>query len=823
LEAHARAFAAGEWPPAGAEAVDVEGLYDRLAERGYDYGPVFQGLRSVWRGEGEVFAEVALPEDQQADAGCFGIHPALFDAALQAAGASLLAQDGDAGGSGRAMLPFSWNGVRLHAAGASSLRVRIGRAQADTLALTAADESGALVASVDALVLRSISSEQLSGARSNRSLFHLDWAPIAAAAAVEAAGAMAPEGAAAGGWVVLDAEGRGLAGALEAAGIEAETHADLGSLGEAIDGGAPIPAVVLVGCVDGKGLPGVGAEDLPGAVRGETLRMLALAQAWLADERFSGSRLVLATRYAMVVDSGEGAPDLVGASLWGLLRSAQAEHPGRFVLVDIDEQDASLRALSGALAADEPQLAVRGGRVSAPRLARVAAPPEDAAEDRLRALDPRGTVLIVGGTGALGGLLARHLIEGHGVRSLLLASRRGPEAEGAVALRAELEALGARVEIAACDASDRAQLERLLESVPEDLPLTAVVQAAVVLDDGVLQALTAERVERVLAAKVDAAWHLHELTRDLDRSAFVLFSSASGTFGNAGQGNYAAANVFLDALASYRRAQGLPAVAVAWGPWAEDGTSGSQHGGVGSERFTRMGVLPLSSAQGLELFDAAHASEHALLVALRLDPAVLRALAKAGIMPALLRGLVRAPAPRARAAAESLAQRLAGVPEDERQRVVLELVRSEVAIVLGHASGDAVDEQRAFKDLGFDSLAAVELRNRLSAATGLHLPSTLVFDHPTSTAVAGHLLDAVARSGIAPAAAMDAELDRLVLALASIASEDAQRATVARRLQALLAELGDASPSNGAVAVAEKMHSATADEVLDFIDRELGS
>jgi acyl carrier protein len=305
---------------------------------------------------------------------------------------------------------------------------------------------------------------------------------------------------------------------------------------------------------------------------------------------------------------------------------------------------------------------------------------------------------------------------------------------------------GAGVQVAACDTADRAALAALLARVPGDSPLTTVVHAAGVLDDGVTGSLTPARVDAVMRPKADAAWHLHELTRDLDLEAFVLFSSAAATMGNAGQGNYAAANAFLDALATRRRTAGLPAVSLAWGLWADVSALTGQLGEGGRARISRAGITALTADEGLALLDAALARDEALLVPVRLDVAGLRAhAARGGVVPALLRGLAGGPArPSAASAApgasaELLSQRLATLPAGDRDRILLDLVRSEAAAVLGHASAEAVEPDRAFSDLGFDSLTAMELRNRLNAATGLRLAATLVFDYPTSTELAGYL------------------------------------------------------------------------------------
>ena len=476
-----------------------------------------------------------------------------------------------------------------------------------------------------------------------------------------------------------------------------------------------------------------------------TERTLGLLQRWLVAENLANARLALVTRGGIAVD--DESPDLASAPVWGLVRSAQSETPGplparrRSSPVARQHHRRSTRRESapwGAIAAlDEPQLAIRDGRLLAPRLTRAvdAGTAGDMTGDAaLTALDPDGTVLITGGTGGLGALFARHLIQRHGARHLLLVSRRGAAADGVPDLVAELEGLGAQVRVAACDVADRAQLADLIGTL--ERPLTAVLHAAGVLDDALVDSLTPDQLARVLRPKVDAARHLDELTTGMELSAFVLFSSVAALIGSPGQGNYAAANAFLDALAARRRAAGLPATSLAWGLWADATGITDGLGAAELARLERMGGEPLSTELGLELFDRARRRDDALLVPVRLDLAALRAQARAGLLPPLLRGLVKSPARRT----GSLAQRLAGVPETDRERVVLELVRAQVAAVLGHASTDAIDPDRAFKELGFDSLSAVELRNRLTQASGLRLPSTLVFDHPNTAAVVRFLL-----------------------------------------------------------------------------------
>ncbi|WP_343980709.1 type I polyketide synthase, partial [Streptosporangium amethystogenes] len=526
---------------------------------------------------------------------------------------------------------------------------------------------------------------------------------------------------------VLGSEAADVVAAWRPGGDPVPVHVDLPSLVEA----GPVPGVVLTRVVVDP------AGEMTESVHESAARVLGLLQAWLADDRFADSRLVLVTRGAVAAGDGEVVADLAAAAVWGLVRSAQSENPGRFVLVDMDEEP----ALPGVLASGEPQVAVRGGEMRVPRLARVASgsgPGED------RAWDPEGTVLITGGTGGLGALFARHVVAERGVRRLLLAGRRGLEAPGAVELRAELVAHGVEVEVVACDVADRDQVAGLLARVPADHPLTAIIHTAGVLDDGTIPSLSPERLDAVLRPKVDAAWHLHELTQDMDLAAFVVFSSVAGTIGASGQGNYAAANAFLDALAEFRRAEGLAGLSLAWGPWAQEAgmTGGLDEADL--RRMARAGMPALAPEQGVALFDAAVGSGEPVVAPVRLDLAALRA---HGEVPHLLRGLVRDPrrsaASMTAAGDGTLVRRLAGLERADRVRVLADLVRAEVALVLGHASPKTVDVRREFRELGFDSLTAVELRNRLNAVTGLRLPATLVFDHPTPAVLAEFLLDEV--------------------------------------------------------------------------------
>ena len=1035
-------LAASQWPPAEADEVAVHGVYEQLADAGFAYGPQFQGLRAAWRQGEQVHAEVTLPLDNEAPgepaagpgAHRFGLHPALLDAVLHAT-AFLPMEDTAAG-----RRPFSWRGVELHATGASAVRAHLQLTGPDSVSVALVDPTGQPVASVESLTLRDVAPDRISSARpaGGRPLFHVDWPAV-----------RTPDAPPSTGLTLLRTDGSTLADDLARVGVRVTTVSE--AAGSTADGGGLETLIVP--------LAGQDAHQA-------TAHALSVVRTCLAEHSLAAARVVFLTHGA--VDApGTTHHDAALASVWGLVRSAQSEHPDRFVLVDLDHQDASYAALPAALAAGEPQLALRGGTLHVPRVTRLATdqgaggalePPvteggwrldieekgtlenlrlvpcdhdrrpletgevriavraaglnfrdalnalgmypgeassfglegagvvldigddvrhlapgdrvmgmfpsafgpvavadartvvripagwsfgeaasvpivfltayyalvdlgkvragesvlvhaaaggvgmaavqlarhlgaevfgtasagkwdalrgegleetriassrdlrfesallaasggrgmdvvlnslarefvdaslrllprggrflemgktdirdprqvaEDhpgvvyrdfdlieAGPDRIKemlgslvelfesgvlrplpvtawdvrrapeafrfvsqarhvgkvvltmpsVLDPAGTVLVTGGTGGLGALVARHLVVERGVRRLVLASRRGAQAPGAGELGQELAGLGAEVRFVACDAADRDGLAAVLAGIPAEHPLTGVVHTAGVLDDGVISSLTPERLDTVLRPKADALLHLHELTRGADLAAFIVFSSTAGVFGAPGQANYAAANAFCDTFAAHRRTLGLPATSLAWGPWAQaDGmTSGLAEADL--QRMARAGLPPLTAEQGLALFDAALGRAEAALLPMILD---VRALAAGGTPPPLLRGLVRTP-PRRTAAtattgadtAQSLALRLSTMSAADRRHAVLDVVCGQVAAVLGHASAAEVGEDHAFKDLGFDSLTAVELRNRLNSATGFLLPATLVFDYPTPAALADHM------------------------------------------------------------------------------------
>ncbi|MFD4433685.1 SDR family NAD(P)-dependent oxidoreductase, partial [Nocardia sp. NPDC058497] len=696
------------WPPAGAQPLPIDGVYDELLDIGYGYGPFFQGLRAAWHRGDELFAEVALSDPGDAEG--FGIHPALFDSALHAG----IIHGLRGGGSGAPALPFAWNQVVLFSAGAAVVRVRI-EMQGDRFAVQIADEQGQPVLSVGALVSRPVSAERLGAGRVSEALFGVQWVtvPLSSAMGVEP------------GRVAVLGSGQG-SGAVRRYGDLAALIADLDATPDPV-----VPEIVLLECPHHDGAP-------PEAARHVAAGVLDTVQRWLADSRFADSRLVVLTRQAVSTADAERV-DLGQAPVWGLLRAAQAEHPSRFQLLDLD-QDHDPIAVATAAAAGEPEGALHGANLLVPRLTRHA-------PGTIARLSKSGTVLITGGTGGLGAVIARHLVTEHGVGHLLLTSRRGPDAADAAELCAELVELGARVTIAACDVSDRLALAALLDTISGQHPLVGVVHAAGTADNGLIESMTPDRIDQVFGPKVDAAWHLHELTLDHALSLFVLLSSAGGLVLAAGQANYAAANVFLDSLAAHRHRLGLPATSLDYGMWARSTALGAELSEDAVDWMRRQGYPPLTEADGLALFDSAIATDTAQLVALRIDPAVLRT--RGEQIPALVRAIAPIPVRRHSRSrtGQAFAQKLAGLSDTARKSALLDLVRSVAADILGHASVDAVEPRQAFQQLGFDSLGAVEFRNKLNAATGLQLPATLLFDYPNAQIVAEFIDSRVTGTG----------------------------------------------------------------------------
>ncbi|MFF3426897.1 type I polyketide synthase [Streptomyces sp. NPDC002602] len=765
------------WPPADAE-------------------PTAQD--AVWRREGELFAELALTDEEAADADRFGLHPTLLAAVTELVGEL-------------AGTPVHFDGVSRHATGATALRARLTRTGPEAVTVRLTDPEGEPVLTVDRIVVREgTATEAPAGAPGTESLYRLTWTPAPQADT----GQGAPV------WAVVGDDPHALAKALaNTQGAEVRTYPDVAELGEAAHRG------------DGPDLVVLTVETAPGelleSVRHTTHRTLALAGDVLADARLTGARTVFVTKRA--VAAGDGGPvDPAQAAARGLLLSAQAEHPERFVLADLgdrdDDADLLATAVANATVEGEPQLAIRGGDVFVPRLAPVT---ERRPDTHAAPADGHGTVLVTGATGGIGTEIVRHLAAEHGVRRLLLLSRKGPQDPRAAELGRELAESGARATFVACDTADRAALAAVLADVPREHPVTAVVHIAGVVDDGVLTTLTPERVDTVLRPKADAALHLHELTAELGLSHFVLFSSGVGTLGGAGQANYAAANAFLDALAHRRREAGLPATSLAWGLWETTSGMSANLSDGDRRRMAQAGVLAFSPEQGLALFDRAWDSDATTLVPMRLDLAVLRRKAGDATLPAAFRGLVRAPLRRASGAAaaapaQTLAQQLAGQSESGRQSLLLELIQRQVASVLDYGADVPLDPRRPFRELGFDSLTAVELRNGLIAATGVQLSAALVFDYPTANALAEHLQSKILRSVAGAPLPVLTQLDHLEAALAASPPDNGIREQIATRLRGLAAAWNGREDDTSEGDITSKLDSATDEELFDFINAEFG-
>ncbi|RSN45174.1 polyketide synthase [Amycolatopsis sp. WAC 04197] len=651
------------WPPPGAQPIDLDGFYARMEASGLAYGPAFQGLRAAWSVGNDTFAEVELPAEAADDAGRFGIHPALLDAALQSG--LVRAEVGEDG----VELPFEWRNVTLSASGATTVRVRITGTTGGRRSVTLADDSGGLVAKIG-----SVTGRPLDDAAAVNTLFRLGWSAAPPPGVTTAAGPL-----------VL------------------ENH-DLSDLPP----GSMLPGTVVVPVR-------AGSADTVGETTGQ---VLAVLQRWLAEPRLQNVRLVLRTSGAVAVRPGETVRDLAQAAVWGLVRSAQVEEPGRFTLVDAEPG----APLARALATGESQVAVRDAVVLVPRLSQATA-------GRPAGWDPEGVVVVTGASGAVGAEVAAHLAEAHGVRRLLLLSRHGTIPPH---LARRLAATRTDVLVRACDVGDRDALAGVLARLPEDWRVRGVVHAAGVLDDGVLSAQTPQRLGRVLAPKATGAWNLHELTRNLPLDHFVLFSSLSGALGSGGQAGYSAANAFLDALAEHRRAGGLPATSIAWGHWSEVGGMTAH---LTRQRDRRRLGAGMTTAQGLALFDAAAAMDEAAVLAGPIDPGAWGP----GPVPAPLRALVSATARRAVETTESTRVRLARLAAADRAEAVTKVLRAELATVFGHDRAEDVAADAVLRELGLDSLTAVELRNRIKELTAIRLPVSALFEHATLPELAAFL------------------------------------------------------------------------------------
>ncbi|WP_218024539.1 SDR family NAD(P)-dependent oxidoreductase, partial [Nocardia lijiangensis] len=797
----------GPWPPVDAIEVDLTDAYERIADHGYGYGPVFQGLRRVWRRADEVFAEIALPSETGADPGAFLMHPALLDSALHAMLPGIDAYTGEAG------LPFAWHGVRVFATGPEHARVRFAPAtvgadsESGAVSVWLVDSEDAPILTVDALTMRAIP-EQLgqSGRTAARqdSLYRLDWTDYPLRQPVSGNRDR---------WVLLGGD-IGPGGENPAVGARFE---DLAGLTAALDSGHAIPEVVLAAVAADSH-----ADSMVEGVYRRAEDTLGLLQAWLAEPRFADARLVVVTRRAAGIGAvesgsatGDSASGLVGASVWGLVRSAQSENPDRFVLVDTDGSAESWRVFGAAVDSGEAQLVLRAGQVSVPRLARVGLANGELDQDVSPMWDERSTVLVTGGSGALGSMLARHVVTAHGVRRVLLVSRRGESAEGFAELREGLLAAGAAsVTTVACDVADRAQLAEVLAGVDPEFPVRVVVHTAGVLDDGVITSLTDAQLRRVLAPKVDAAWNLHELTREMDLRGFILYSSVSGVLGSPGQGNYAAGNAFLDGLAQHRHALGLPATSLAWGLWEQaSGMTGHLQDGD-RQRMKSRGFIAMTEADGLALLDRSIGIGSPTVVPATFDLNALRASGIGGIFTDLWQTAARRSAANGAVDSSVLRHRLAALSVEERHTMLSDLVVAEIASALGHEHAAEISGDRSFKDLGMDSLTAVDIRNRLTRMSGIKLPATLVFDYPNAESITNYLGELLADGGDSQKSILET-IDSLRSSLPAYLTDDSIRSEIVSRLSRML-DLCNVSSSSEIV----DLDAASDDELFALVENK---
>ncbi|MEU1405784.1 SDR family NAD(P)-dependent oxidoreductase [Streptomyces sp. NPDC005728] len=700
-----------QWPDTAEEAWTAQ-TYDRLAALGLGYGPAFQAVRSaVTTGDGEILARLSLPSSARDVADPYPVHPALLDAALHVTAALGLSD-------GRALLPVAVGRCTLPPGGTGDLTALVRRTGASatdlTLDITLWDADGLPAGRLEAVRLRAADPADLdAGSENARHLYELAWTAVTEeppAAAQDLTWAVAGDPA--------DPRAEAALHALE----RRETGADV------------VVRFWPRTTLDEE--PTATAHELAATALAELQRLLALPDAE------TPARTVWVTRGAVAVADGDAVPGYAQSVLWGLARSARAEHPDLgLTLLDLDDSDpaSALRAAAAGLG-DEPELALREGKLYAPRLVRARpvnaphVPAEGQDEHRgAEAVPTDGTVLITGGLGAVGRHIGRLLAE-RGVPRLLLTARRGAEDPRATGTVAELAALGAAAEVVACDVTDPDDVADALARAGEELPLRGVVHCAGILDDGVVAELTPERLARVLRPKVDGALHLHRLTADTPPDLFLLVSSAAGVVGNAGQGNYAAANAFLDQLAHHRRALGLPGSSVSFGAWAGEGLAAAH---ADLDRMARLGHRALTPDQGRDLVALSLRRGAPHLVAWALDLPRLRASGAAGTT--VWRSLLP-PARTGTGAGDALADRLARLPGSERAERVLALVRDEASRALGLRSAESVRPDQPLRDLGMDSVTAVELRNRIGTRLGTRLPATLLFDHPTADRLAEYLL-----------------------------------------------------------------------------------
>ncbi|WP_323748124.1 SDR family NAD(P)-dependent oxidoreductase [Catenulispora rubra] len=776
----------------GWQQVDLDQLYPALTARGYHYGPAFQAVAEAHTdpasGRTRTLSRLADGQSHQG----YTVHPTLLDAAFHPQAAP------GATDTGQILLPYSYSGISLHGRPGAELHTVMNPGPDDnTLTLSATGAGDAPALTIQAIHLRPTALQNLTGAPP---MLHLVWTP---ADQVDLAGVADSGGS--------DSHDR----------VTVATAADIGALAQAMvqDDAAPKVLIHVVG-TQPEDDPDSDTRTHVDRLHQACADQLALLTGFLTNDRLRQTRLLVVTRHAT---AAVGTPNPVHAAVWALTGVAQNEHRDRIVLLDTDTDGdtdgdtADESAFGKALASGHAQTAWFEEQLLVPRLQST----ETGGDDSSPALDPDGTVLITGGTGVVAGHIAAHLIEQHGIRHLILASRRGPDHPEAGQLTERLTALGSEPELVACDTADPEQLAALLKNIDQRHPLTAVIHTAAVLHDALVTAQSPGHLDRVLRAKADTAAWLHQLTAETPLTQFVATSSIAAVLGSPGQANYAAANAYLDALAHHRRAQGKPATAIAYGLW-HDATSLTSHlTATDRRRLATTGLATLATDHALHLLDQALADGRAHLVATGLNN---RATDPHPLLPRARnqRGST-APADIDASGARELLAKLAGQKPAEQLDTVMRLVQRLAAAVLAHAEPQSIDTRAGLLDLGFDSLTAVELRNRLERASGLRLASTLIFDHPTVEALAQHLHTRLAAEND-PGTVLLGDLDRLANALFQAASQDDRLRTRALgRLTSLVRRLGD-SPDDASEHrdVVTHLESASAEEVFDLLEQALG-
>ncbi|MBL8197234.1 MAG: SDR family NAD(P)-dependent oxidoreductase, partial [Blastocatellia bacterium] len=700
-----------EWPPEGSEYVELNGFYSEVKELGLDYGRVFQGLKEVWRKDRDLYVRVELGKEQVEEAKDYGLHPVLLDSVLH-----VLFVDGKEREKQEVKLPFEWRGAKLYASGAKEIYACLEMKGEQNAKLSLYDSARLGLGEIEGLRLQQANANQIQGLVNTEHLYQVSWRSVNK---VKEESKLTNS--------IIIGEGE-LSNKLKIKNVPSINEIKYYLEKE-------IPRKIII---DNTKLFNIEINDETKLVTQEALKQL---QELLLEEKLRNSELIWVTQEAIATETDENILGLSQSGIWGLIRSARNEHISRQIrLIDIDIWTDKEQLVKAINVEEEPEIAIRKGKMIVPRLVKSNVSNEES-NNWKNQLD-KATVVITGGTGELGSLVAKHLVTKHGAKNLLLVSRRGLEAPGAIELEKELEQQGTEIEIVSCDISNYVALEEVIKSLSGDKPIVGVIHCSGVLDDGVVLEQNEERLAKVMSSKIDGAWNLHLLTKEKNLDFFVVFSSIAGVIGTLGQSNYAAANTFLDALAAYRQQQGLPGQSLAWGLWNQMGVGvTSQLTNADLARMKRQGIVGLSPSEGLELLDKAISKSVSLLV-----PASL-SLTNRQDIPALLRELVKQKSKKEVSSKEAtketseLKKRLARLSEKERFSSVVSIVQTEIAMVMSLSNTDGIPAEKQLKELGLDSLMAIELRNRLSMRCDIELPTTLAFDYPTPSDIAKLLLE----------------------------------------------------------------------------------